>query len=92
MVRTIRYRGEHPTMDMVTLRRLERVRNLQTLIQIRDDPGDGSPACDANRLAACRRIDPKGYNRGLRHAAPVDGSSKLRAGYVIRLPPDKPKG
>ena len=84
MVRKIRYRDESPTMDMRTLRRLERVRNLDIAIKIRDDPGDGSPAHDTNRLNACRRIDPKGYNRGLRQAAPATGG--IKPGWIIKLP------
>jgi excisionase family DNA binding protein len=67
-----------------THRLLEKLRNVHTAIAIRDDPGDGSPATAAARLAAIRRIDPKGCNGGLRKAAGVSGG--LKAGYVIMLP------
>ena len=57
MVRKIRYRDESPRMDMVTLRRLERLRNFHIALQIRDDPGDGSPAADGTTFAAIPALD-----------------------------------
>jgi hypothetical protein len=91
MVRKIRYRDEHPSMSMVTLRRLERVRNVAKLIAIRDDPGDGSPARDTVRLAACRRLELPALNRAryLRRVA-LSASAGQNPWIVIRLPAPDP--
>jgi hypothetical protein len=85
-----RYRGDWPGMPDRIHRQLEKMRNLQTAIDIRDDVGDGSAATQAARLEAIRRIDPKGRSRGLRKVVPVAGG--LKAGYVIRLPAIEPDG
>jgi hypothetical protein len=66
MVRRIRYRGEPYSVDMVALRRLERLRNFAAAIEVRDNPGDGSAAAKKVRLDAIRRIDPKACKRGLK--------------------------
>ena len=77
MVRRIRYRGEPYSVDMVALRRLERLRNFAAAIEVRDNPGDGSAAAKKVRLDAIRRIDPKACKRGLkvegRFAGPGEG-------------------
>jgi hypothetical protein len=88
MVGRQRYRGDWPGMTDKTHRQLEKLRNLQTAIDIRDNPGNGSPATDTTRLEAIRRIDPKGCNRGLRKVVPATGG--VKAGYVIRLPATDP--
>jgi hypothetical protein len=90
MVGRQRYRGDWAGMPDRTHRMLEKLRNVQVAIEIRDDVGDGSAATKAARLEAIRRIDPVGCGRGLRNAVPVAGGAK--AGWVIRLPAPEASG
>jgi hypothetical protein len=87
MVGHMRTRNDWPGITERTRRQIEKLRNLNALIAIRDGPG-GSPAADTARLQAARRLSPKLVRVGLRKAAAAAG--KLRAGYVIMLPATDP--
>jgi hypothetical protein len=89
MVGRMRTRNDWPGISDRTSRMLEKLRNLQVAIDIRDGPG-GSPAADTVRLKACARLEPKSVRAGLRKAASVAAPAGLRPGYIIRLPADPP--
>jgi hypothetical protein len=85
-----RYRGDWPGMPDRTHRQLEKLRNLHVAIELRDNLGDSSPASQAARLEAIRRIDPAGCRRGLRIEVPARRGT---AGCVVHVSlPDEDDG
>jgi hypothetical protein len=73
-------------------RKSEEARNLATLIQIRDDPGEGRAADRTVRLKAIQVMEGANGKAPLVTVNVSQQSNNLVAGYVIRLPASRAEG
>jgi hypothetical protein len=74
-------------------RKAELARNLETLIQIRDDPGENSAADRTVRLKAISVIEGnEGKGGVVVNANQQTNVATITPGYVIRLPASRAEG